>query len=96
MVMGHDKLFNKKDGEQAFPSFPVTIKRIRVTRWAADLQIDSRARWFATEDLRFSKETRKSCDRKVRGVRRPRKSGSEERPLPSLVNLRPVVERERP
>src|SRR2546425_12685480 len=51
---------------------------------AADLQIDARARRSAAENSRFSEQTRKPVLEKVRGVRRPKKSGSEERPSPTL------------
>ena len=50
---------------------------------AADLQIDARATPFAARNLRFSEQTRELILGKVRGVRRPTKSGTKERPLPS-------------
>ncbi len=79
---GPRQIVQQEDGEQAFSSFPVTIKRIRVTRWPAELQIDARERPAASENSRISEQTLKPILQKVRGVRRPRKSGSEERPLP--------------
>src|SRR5207302_9479236 len=55
---------------------------------SADLQIDARQRPFAADNSRFSEETRVLPREIVRGVRRPRKSGSEERLLPSLISNR--------
>src|SRR5438093_9175403 len=56
---------------------------------AADLQIDARERPAAAENSRISEQTLKPTRKKVRGVRRPRKSGSGGTTLPDLSRLRP-------
>jgi hypothetical protein len=53
-----------------------------VVRRASDLQVDARERPLPAENSRNSEQTRIRILEIVRGVRRPSKSGLEERPLP--------------
>ena len=49
-------------------------------------KMDGRDRPLAAPNLRFSEQTREPILEKIRGVRRPTKSGSEERPPPLIIS----------